>query len=114
MAIQQTVLRVKTTKPGPITVTGTTSIAVSDYSGVTYSGSGSKASPYLVTYPGYNAFFEVQITGDGTLYFDASGSTVDLTSHFFQALILHPGETFYKTIFNSWSRDYEEDRKSVV
>lgn len=108
MAIQQTVLRVKTTKPGPITVTGTTSIAVSDYSGVTYSGSGSKASPYLVTYPGYNAFFEVQITGDGTLYFDASGSTVDLTSHFFQALILHPGETFYKTIFNSWSRDYED------
>lgn len=108
MAIQQTVLRVKTTKPGPITVTGTTSIAVSDFSGTTYSGNGSKTTPYVVNYPGSNAFFEVQITGDGTLYFDASGSTVDLTSHFFQVLVLHPGETFYKTVFNSWAREYED------
>ena len=104
MSTQQTVLRVKTNIPGDITITGTTSIAVSDFSGVTFSGSGTTASNYDVTYPGFTSFFEVEVTGDGILYYNGTGSTVDLAEHFFQVLVKHPEDDDYKIVFNTWAR----------
>ena len=103
MSIQQTVLRVKTNIPGDITITGTTSIAVSDFSGVTYSGSGTTGSNYDVTYPAFTSFFEVEVTGDGTLYYNGTGTTVNLATHFFQVLVKHPEDADYKIVFNTWA-----------
>ena len=108
MSTQQTVLRVKTNKPGSITVTGTTSVSVSNFSGVTYSGLGTTASQYVVNYLTSSAFFEVQASGDGVLYFASTGATTNLDGQFFQALVLHPGETEYRIIFNSFAPRYSD------
>lgn len=103
MSIQQTVLRVQTNIPGNITITGTTSLSVSDYTGVTYSGSGTTVSPYTGTTPASNSFIEVQAVGDGILTYNFSGNTQSLTTQFLQVLVLHPGQTDYKIVFQSWS-----------
>lgn len=111
MSIQQTVLRVQTNIPSNITITGTTSLGVSDFTGVTFSGSGTTVSPYTGTTPSSDSFIEVQAVGDGILYYDFSGTTQGLSTQFLQVLVLHPGQVDYKIVFQSWSLKNEDTFK---
>ena len=75
MSQQQTVLRVQTTQPSDITITGATALDVIDYTtGVTYGGAGTFASPYTGT-TALNSgeqSIDFEVIGNGTFYYDVT------------------------------------------
>ena len=104
MSQQQTVLRVLTSVPSEIVVTGTTSLSITgSTTGVTYSGSGTSASPYIGSFGTSSTFIELGVVGDGVLYYNISLSDVEIGGNFLQAFVKHAGQPFYKRIFTTFS-----------
>ena len=68
MSLQQTVLRVQTNKPSPITVTGTTGLNFYDSTGaVTYTGTGTSDDPYTGSFGTNGSSFWVLAVCPGTI-----------------------------------------------
>ncbi len=101
---QQTVLRVKTNKPSDLVVTGTTSISLTgNTAGFVYSGgTGTPSSPYQGTYPTVPSFLTVNVTGNGTLYFDFTLYTVGVGLNYLQIFIQHAGENFSRKVLTTY------------
>lgn len=114
MSEQQTVLRVKTTIPSDLVVTGTTSITVTgNTTGFTYSGTtGTVSDPFKGKYPdGVSAFLTVNVVGDGTLYFDYKLYSVFIGGNFLQIFIQHPDEPFQRKVLTTFppsNTNYED------
>ena len=105
MSEQQTVLRVKTTIPSDLVVTGTTSITVTgNTTGFTYSGTtGTVSDPFKGKYPdNQSAFLTVNVVGDGTLYFDYKLYSVFIGGNFLQVFIQHPDEPFQRKVLTTY------------
>jgi hypothetical protein len=105
MSEQQTVLRVKTSIPSTLEVTGTTSITVTgNTTGFTYSGTtGLPGDPFKGKYPdNVSAFLTVNVTGDGTLKFDFKLYSVAIGQNFLQVFIQHPDEPFQRKVMNTF------------
>ncbi len=102
--LQQTVLRVKTSVPSDIIVTGTTSISLTgNTGGFVYSGgTGTSSSPYTGTYPTVPSFLTVNVTGNGTLYFDFTLYSVSVGGNYIQIYIQHPNETVSRKVLTSY------------
>ena len=102
--LQQTVLRVKTSVPSDLIVTGTTSITLTgNTGGFVYSGgTGTSSSPYTGTYPTVPSYLTVTVTGDGTLYFDFTLYSVSVGGNYLQIYIEHPNETFLNKVLTSY------------
>ena len=104
MSQQQTVLRVLTSVPSEIVVTGTTSLSITpSITGLTYSGSGTTANPYIGSFGLGATFFEFGVEGSGVLYYNITLSDVEIGSNYLQAFVRHAGEPFYKRIFTTFS-----------
>jgi len=101
---QQTVLRVKTNKPSDLVVTGTTTISLTgNTTGFTYSGgTGTPSSPYQGTYPTVPSFLTVNVTGNGTLYFDLKLYSVSVGGNYLQIFIQHAGENFSRKVLTTY------------
>ena len=106
MSQQQTVLRVQTTQPSNITVTGATALDVVDYTtGVTYGGAGTYAAPYTGT-TALNSgeqSIDFEVIGNGTFYYDVTVPFPAIGSSYFNAYIKHAGDTEFKLIFNTYA-----------
>jgi len=104
MSQQQTVLRVKTSVPSEIIVTGNTSLSITgSTTGVTYSGSGTSASPYIGSFGTSATFVELGVVGSGVLYYNISIADVEIGGNYLQAFVKHAGDAFYKRIFTTFS-----------
>jgi hypothetical protein len=104
MSQQQTVLRVKTSVPSEIIVTGNTSLSITpSITGLTYSGSGTTANPYVGSFGLGATFYEFGVQGSGVLYYNITLSDVEIGSNYLQAFVRHAGEPFYKRIFTTFS-----------
>ena len=119
MSEQQTLLRVKTSIPSDLQVTGTTSISLTGATtGFTYSGgTGVPGDPYIGSYPSVPANLLVNVTGNGTLYFNMFLSNSEIGGNFLQIFIKHSDETFSRkvltTFFNTTS-DYFKVRNGDI
>ncbi len=102
--LQQTVLRVKTNVLSDLNVTGTTSISLTgNTGGFVYSGgTGTSSSPYTGNYPTVPSFLTVNVTGNGTLYFDFTLYSVSVGGNYLQIYIQHAGETFSRKVLTSY------------
>lgn len=102
--LQQTVLRVKTSVPSEIVVSGTTSISLTgNTGGFVYSGgTGTPSSPYTGTYPTVPSYLTVNVTGYGTLYFDFTLYSVSVGGNYLQIYIQHPNETVSKRVLTTY------------
>ena len=102
--LQQTVLRVKTSKPSDMVVTGTTTITLTgNTGGFVYSGgTGTPSSPYQGDYPAAPSFLTVNVTGNGTLNFDIKLFSVSVGGNYLQVFIQHPGETFSRRVLTTY------------
>ena len=108
MSQQQTVLRVKTSVPSEIVVTGTTSLSITpSITGLTYSGSGTTANPYVGSFGLGATFYEFGVQGSGVLYYNITLSDVEIGSNYLQAFVRHAGDAFYKRIFTTFSTTNE-------
>ena len=106
--LQQTVLRVQTNKPSSIIITGTTSMTFSgSTTGTTATGSGTSASPYVGNFPNSSVFFECEVTGSGTFYYDITLTNTQIGQNYLQMFIKHPGDEFFRTIFTSFAANNE-------
>jgi len=106
MSQQQTVLRVQTTQPSDITVTGVTSLSVTgSTTGVTYGGSGTFASPYTGTTDlnSGEQSIDFLVQGNGIFYYDVTVPFPSIGSSYFNAYIKHAGDTTFKLIFNTFA-----------
>ena len=104
MSVQQTVLRVKTSVPSDIIVTGNTSLSITgSTSGVTYTGLGTSADPYVGSFGTSSTFIELDVVGDGVLYYNISLDSVAIGQNFLQAFIKHTGDQFYKNVFTTFA-----------
>jgi len=106
MSQQQTVLRVQTTIPGEIVITGATALDVVDYTtGVTYGGAGTSLSPYTGT-TALNSgqqSIDFEVIGNGIFYYDVTVPFPSIGSSYFNAYIKHAGETEFRLIFNTYA-----------
>jgi hypothetical protein len=106
MSQQQTVLRVQTTKPSNIIITGTTSLSVdASTTGVTYAGDGTFSSPYTGTtdFNSGEQSIDFLVNGEGILYYDVTVPFPSIGSSYFNAYIKHAGDTSFKLIFNTFA-----------
>lgn len=110
MSEQQTLLRVKTSIPSDLVVTGTTSITLTgNTTGFTYSGgTGLAGNPFTGSYPTVPSFLTINVTGDGTLNFNYTLYSVGIGSNYLQIYIQHPGETFSRKVLTSFSNQYSD------
>lgn len=110
MSLQQTVLRVKTNRPSDLIVTGSTSITLTgNTTGFTYSGgTGVVGDPYIGSFPNQPSFLTINVTGNGTLYFDVTFSNVSIGSNYLQIYIQHANETFARKVLTSFTTQYDD------
>jgi hypothetical protein len=115
---QQTVLRVKTNRPSDLIVTGSTSITLTgNTEGFVYSGgTGTPSSPYQGNYPILSSFLTVNVTGNGTLYFDFRLFSVSVGGNYLQIFIEHAGEGFERKVLTTYplSGEKYEDYFKVI
>ena len=113
MTGQQTVLRVRTNRPGP-TITGTTSISVTgSTTGFTYSGTGTVSDPYMGNFPSSVSSLQVNVVGSGTLHFEINLTNVAINGNFLSVFIKHAGDTSFKRVFTTYS-DTTIDKFEVI
>ena len=108
MSQQQTVLRVQTTQPSEIIITGATSLSVvtgTTTTGVTYGGSGVFDDPYTGTtdYNSGQQSIDFLVQGDGIFYYDVTVPFPSIGSSYFNAYIKHAGDDSFKLIFNTYA-----------
>jgi hypothetical protein len=120
MSEQQTLLRVKTSIPSNITVTGTTSISVTgSTTGFTYSGgTGVSGDPYIGSFPNVPASLLVNVSGNGTLFFNMFLENCQIGGNFLQIFIKHADETFSRkvltTFFNTTNDEFKVRDGDIV
>lgn len=108
MSQQQTVLRVQTTKPSEIIVSGNTSLTVvATTTGVTYGGDGTNLSPFTGTtdYNSGQQSIDFLVEGDGIFYYDVTVPYPAIGSSYFNAYIKHADEDSFKLIFNTYAEN---------
>ena len=115
---QQTVLRVKTNKPSDLIVTGSTSITLTgnDDAFVYSGGTGTPSSPYQGSYPILESFLTVDVTGNGTLYFDLTMFSVSVGGNYLQIFIEHADEGFERKVLTTYplsGQKYEDYFKVI-
>jgi hypothetical protein len=104
MSQQQTVLRVKTNIPSPISVTGNTSLSITGSSvSVSYSGTGTNDDPYIGSFSTGSTYIELGVQGSGVLYYNITLDNVSIGNNYLQAFIRHAGEPYYKRIFSTFA-----------
>lgn len=109
MSTQQTVLRVKTNKPSPISVTGTTTITVTgNTTGFTYSGTGTVDDPYMGNFSNDSSILNVNVSGNGRLYFDLNFTDVGLSGNSLQVFIQHAGDPTVRRVLTTCVTSYQD------
>jgi hypothetical protein len=106
MSQQQTVLRVQTTKPSDVIVTGATELnVIYSTTGVTYSGDGTELSKYTGTTATNSGqqLIDFEIVGNGIFYYAVTVPTPGIGNGFFNAYIKKAGTDTFKLIFNTFA-----------
>jgi hypothetical protein len=119
MSEQQTLLRIKTSIPSDLEVTGTTFIVVTgETTGFTYSGgTGVPGDPFIGSYPSVPSNLLVNVTGDGTLYFNMFFTDTQIGGNYLQIFIKHIDEGFSRkvlTTFYDTTNDYFKVRDGDI